>query len=112
MKGTEESAAPGGAPAGCKPEELPALIETRGPPRGLVQRTVLLVGAGVCFVLGVIGWLVPVVTGVPFYLAAAVLLGLASPAAARWVNARERSLPYRWRLLLRRGRRPEDPGAA
>jgi uncharacterized membrane protein YbaN (DUF454 family) len=56
----------------------------------------------VCFVLGVVGWLIPVVTGLPFHVAGLVLLGLASDRVAGWINGLDRRLPHRVRLALRR----------
>jgi hypothetical protein len=82
--------------------ELPDLLRprTRKPPLWL--RVVYVVGALACFVLGVLGWLVPVVTGIPFYVAGLVLLGLASERARGWINRSERQLPNAWRVGLRR----------
>lgn len=64
-----------------------------------------MLGAGVFFLLGVLGWLVPVVTGIPFYLVGLVLLGMASDRVLGWINRLERTLPVGWRLALRRGLR-------
>ena len=58
-------------------------------------------GALVCFVLGVVGWLIPVVTGIPFYVAAIVLLAVASDRTRGWVNALERRLPHDTRVTMR-----------
>jgi uncharacterized membrane protein YbaN (DUF454 family) len=59
-------------------------------------------------VLGILGWLVPIVTGIPFYIVGLGLLGLASRRVRHWINAAERHLPRRVRLLLRpRARRRE-----
>lgn len=88
---------------------LPDLIGVPERPRTLLVRGALVAGALLCLVLGVIGWLIPVVSGVPFYILGLVLLGLASPATARWINRQERRLPLRWRLRLRR-RRKQAPG--
>lgn len=65
------------------------------------KRALLLTGAGCCFVLGVVGWLVPVVTGLPFYVAALILLAGASDRVRVWINARERRLPLAARRKLR-----------
>jgi uncharacterized membrane protein YbaN (DUF454 family) len=76
----------------------------------MVQRVALLALALLFTVLGIIGWLVPVVTGIPFYILALACAGLASRRVATWVNRQERRLPRRVRLLLRprllRRRRP------
>lgn len=81
--------------------EIPPLLHLRDEPRPLWQRVVFAVGAGICMVLGVVGWLVPVVTGIPFYVAGAVLLGMSSPSVGRRINAWEAKLRPRVRLLLR-----------
>ena len=84
----------------ASPPELPELL----PPevtRPLWQRALCVCGAGVCFILGVIGWLIPVVTGLPFYAVGLLLLGMASKRVARWINRMDRKLPYRVRVKLR-----------
>jgi hypothetical protein len=86
--------------------ELPDLIRTDGPRRGAVVRVALLVAGAVFFVLGIVGWLVPVVTGIPFYILSAICLGMASRRIARWVNKHERRLPYKFRRLLRKRHKP------
>ncbi len=82
--------------------ELPDLLPERDNGYPAWKRSALFAAGSACMVLGVIGWLVPVVTGVPFYVAGVVLLGLASVRAARAVNRLERRLPLRARLVLRR----------
>ena len=97
-------------PPGAGDAPLPDLIALDGVPRGPIKRAALLVAAAVFFVLGVVFWLVPVLTGVPFYVLAAISAGMASRRAAGWVNRLERRLPHRLRLVLRRrrGRTAED----
>ena len=82
--------------------ELPDLLPERDNGYPAWKRTALFAAGSACMVLGVIGWLVPVVTGIPFYVAGIVLLGLASVRAARAVNRLERRLPLHARLALRR----------
>ncbi|MBM3988533.1 MAG: hypothetical protein FJ294_11335 [Planctomycetes bacterium] len=82
--------------------DLPDLLPERDNGYPTWKRTALFTAGCVCMVLGVIGWLVPVVTGIPFYIAGLALLGLASVRAARAINGLERRLPRRARLLLRR----------
>lgn len=94
--------------------ELPDLLSTAPNALPAWKRALLLVGGGLCVLLGVVGWLIPVITGVPFYVLGFVLLGLASPLAARWINRLERRLPTRARLALRRVLRDRSklpPGA-
>jgi len=66
------------------------------------RRVLLLAAACVCFALGLVGWLVPVVTGIPFYIAGLVFLAGASERCRRWINGWERRLPHKYRLNLRR----------
>ncbi len=91
--------------------ELPALLSEDGAERGMAMRIVLLFVAVLCFVLGVVFWLVPVMTGIPFWILGFIVLGMASRSAACWVNRQERRLPRRARLLLRpRLRRAQREG--
>lgn len=85
-------------------EPLPDLVSEQPTSLPPWRRTLLLVTGQLCLVLGVIFWLIPVVTGIPFYLAGFALLAPVSPRFARWINALDRKLPHRARLALRRTR--------
>ena len=74
------------------------------------ERALRLVGGIFFMILGVVGWLVPIVTGIPFYIIGLFLLASVSPPARRFVNWLDRKLPRRARLLLRRRRRKPDDG--
>jgi fatty acid desaturase len=65
-------------------------------------RVVFLAAAFVCFVAGVVGWLIPVITGIPFYVAGLVFLGLASDRTRRFINRMERRLSENTRRKIRR----------
>ena len=80
---------------------LPDLVKVEPRERSPLARVGLLLVALLCFVLAIIGWLVPVVTGIPFWIAGFFVLSMASRRAARWINRTEARLPRRWRLLLR-----------
>lgn len=82
-------------------DELPDLLPEQRTERGLIVRIGLLVATGILFVLAIVFWLVPVVTGIPFWILGLITLGMASRRAARWINARERRLPRKLRLALR-----------
>ncbi len=86
-------------------DDLPPLIRIRLHPRPLWARVLLVLGAILCFAAGILGWLIPVVTGIPFYLAGIVLLGMVDPAVVRWANRTEAKLSPKWRKRLRRGLR-------
>ena len=81
--------------------EIPDLLRVDGGEHPLLRRVLFSIGAAVCLVLGIVGWLVPVVTGVPFYVLGAVLLAKAVPSFGHWLNAKERGWPLRYRLWLR-----------
>jgi hypothetical protein len=87
------------------PPELPDLLSTRTQTPSAWLKLLYIAGAVVCFALGIVGWLVPLVTGVPFYFAGIALLGLASDRVRRLINRAERKLPYEWRSRLRRALR-------
>ena len=84
------------------PPHLPDLLPVHRHPRPLWLRLLFFFGALVCFGLGVVGWLIPVVTGIPFYVAAIVLLAMASERARGWVNTLERRLAHDTRVAMRR----------
>jgi len=65
-------------------------------------RVVFLVAALACFLAGVVGWLIPVITGIPFYAAGLVFLGLASDRTRRFINRMERRLSENTRRKVRR----------
>jgi uncharacterized membrane protein YbaN (DUF454 family) len=79
------------------------LLKIRKTPRSLLSRVLLVSAAVLCFVLGILGWLVPVVTGIPFYVLGLVLLGMASSSVRDWINRAEARLSPKWRRLLRAG---------
>jgi len=66
-----------------------------------ITRVGLFAASGVLFLLGVIFWLIPVATGIPFYILAVITLSMASSRAARLLNRGERRLPYRFRRWMR-----------
>ena len=96
---SEPSPAP--EPGAPRASALPDLIDAGGPERGTVTRIALVIAALACFALGILFWLIPVLTGVPFLLLAFLCLGMASHRVARWINIQERRLPKRCRLWLR-----------
>ncbi len=86
----------------ARPDDpLPNLIKVEGPELGVWKRAGLASASLVFFALGVVGWLIPVVTGIPFYVLGLITLGMASKPAARLINTWERRLPQRLRRLLR-----------
>lgn len=85
-------------------EPLPDLVSEQPTTMPTWRRTLLLISGQLCLVLGVIFWLIPVVTGIPFYLAGFALLAPVSPRFARWINWLDRKLPLRARVALRRTR--------
>jgi hypothetical protein len=85
------------------PAELPDLLRPPERHQPAWVRVLGFLGAGVCFLLAVVGWLIPVVTGIPFLVAGLILLSIASSRVHGWINRLERRLPLRWRHVIRRG---------
>ena len=85
------------------PDSFPPLLRIRKTQRSFLTRVLLVGGAILCLVFGILGWLVPVVTGIPFYVLGLILLGMASSSVRNWINRAEARLPPRWRKLLRNG---------
>jgi MFS family permease len=86
------------------------LIPPRTTPLSTGRRALYLIGGLLCMIGGVVGWLIPVVTGIPFYIAGAFMLAAVSPVARRSVNWVDRKLPDRMRRALRRNRTADTPG--
>jgi hypothetical protein len=82
--------------------ELPDLLKEQRGSRPLWRRILYVAAAVFCFLAGIFGWLIPVMTGIPFYIVGFVFLAMASDRAAGWVNRLERRLPESWRKGLRR----------
>ena len=81
---------------------LPDLLREQDGRHPFWLRVVFLGAALVCLVLGVVGWLIPVITGIPFYAAGLVFLGLASDRTRRLINRMERKLSENTRRKVRR----------
>ena len=81
--------------------ELPELLAERPKRLHVTWRVLALVGGALFMLLGVLGWLIPVVTGIPFYIIGLGLFGMASRRARRWINELEQHLPTKARLFLR-----------
>ncbi len=89
------------APTLPAPGELEDLLRIPPVARALWLRVLLAVGGLLFVALGVVGWLVPVISGIPFYLVGFLLLGMSHPPLGHWLNRKERRLPPRVRLALR-----------
>jgi hypothetical protein len=89
---------------------LPDLLRQQDGRHPFWLRLVFLGAALLCFVAGVPGWLIPAITGIPFYVRGLVFLGLASDRTRRLINRLERRLAESTRVRLRRALAPL-PGA-
>jgi hypothetical protein len=81
---------------------LPDLLREQDGRHPFWLRVIFLAAALVCLAAGVVGWLIPVVSGIPFYAAGLVFLGLASDRTRRFINRLERRLAERTRRRARR----------
>jgi len=83
-------------------DELPDLLDVPGTKPALWKRLLFLSIGVVCVVLGIVGWIVPVMTGIPFYIVALVYFARASERMRLGINRLERKLPRKLRVSLRR----------
>jgi hypothetical protein len=85
----------------CPHDDLPDLLPPRRNERPLWLRAIYF-GAGIILmILGFVGWVIPIVTGIPFYIAGIVCLSLASTRVREWINRAERCLSHENRRRLR-----------
>ncbi|GJM22430.1 MAG: hypothetical protein DHS20C15_23450 [Planctomycetota bacterium] len=96
-----EPSEPSQPPDDSEVPELGPLISEPHRERPLWQRVVLIVIAVLAFAAGVVGWLVPVITGIPFYVVGLVCLAKVSPWMATRINRLDERLSPRWRRGLR-----------
>ena len=82
--------------------KLPDLLREHEGHRPWWLRLLFVLAALVCAAAGVAGWLIPVMTGIPFYVAALVFLGLASDRVRRTINRLEHRLAEDTRRKIRR----------
>lgn len=87
-------------------QSIPDLVSADPAKRGIGSRILLSVGGVLLIVLGVIGWILPLVPGVPFLVLGFALLGMCSQRLAVRINRAEARLPIKWRLWLRPGPKP------
>ena len=84
-----------------KQTEFGDLVPETWVAKSLFKRFLFLALSLLLLVMGLIGWLVPIVTGVPFFVASLVAVAMASHRGCRAINEIDRRLP----LSLRRGLR-------
>jgi hypothetical protein len=84
-------------------QSFPPLLKARRKQQPLWKRWLLIAAAILCFTVGVLGWLLPVITGIPFYILGLILLGMASPRVVDRINSAEAKLSPKWRKRLRDG---------
>lgn len=85
-----------------KPKDLPDLMKPAEHAKPTWLRVVYFAAGITCIILGIVFWLMPVITGLPFYPPALVFLALASDHVRQWLNKTDARLPAGWRLRIRR----------
>ena len=83
------------------PGELPPLLRVPREEKPLWKRLLYVGGAVLAFIVGIFGWLVPVITGIPFYVLGLIFLAMASNRTLEWINSAETRLSPKWRKKLR-----------
>jgi hypothetical protein len=79
------------------------LLRPRGRPVRWWARLLYMAGAAGAFCLGIAGWLIPIVSGIPFLVLGFALLAASSDKVRQWINRVEGGLPLTWRLKIRAG---------
>ncbi len=82
-------------------DDLSELIPEEKNDSGLLKKCILVIGGLGLIVLGIIGWILPVLIGVPFVIGGLAMLSVAFKPLRKWVNAWDAKLPRKWRLLIR-----------
>ncbi len=82
-------------------EELPALISIQELNYSRLRRTIALLSGLSCIVLGIVGWVLPFVPGVPLLVFGIALCCYAIPSLAKRVNCIDERLPLSIRLWFR-----------
>lgn len=80
---------------------LPDLLPRTRKKRTVLQRVLYIGGAVLCILAGIAATPIPLISGLPFYVIAALLLASSSMFARRLINRLDRKLPHRARLALR-----------
>ena len=89
----------------CKLE--PLFSESGRTTRSMIHKCIMLTtGVGLIGV-GIVGWIVPLVPGVPLIIAGVALIAIVVPSFARRVNHYEQRLPLSIRLIFRGMRQSE-----
>jgi DMSO reductase anchor subunit len=83
-------------------DALSDFVPTTWVAKSLTGRLLMLLLAVGLLLLGLLGWIIPLITGVPFLIASVVAVAMASHRVCRWVNFVEGKFPVRLRRGLRR----------
>ncbi|HUW61260.1 MAG TPA: hypothetical protein VMZ06_09660 [Candidatus Bathyarchaeia archaeon] len=67
-------------------------------------KVLLVLAAIVCMVLGFVLWLIPVITGIPFWIIGFIILAAVSDKFRKLINRLDHKLPARARIALRHAR--------
>lgn len=70
----------------------------------LWAKILLVLAAIVCMILGFVLWIIPVITGIPFWIIGFIILAAVSDKFRRLINRLDRKLPTRARIALRHAR--------
>lgn len=90
---------------------LPGLLpEDKGDP-GFLKKCMYVFGGLGLIVFGIVGWILPVLIGIPFIVGGLAMLSVAFKPLRKWVNYCEAKLPRSWRLYLRPRKKGAGKGA-
>ncbi|MCB9833581.1 MAG: DUF454 family protein [Planctomycetes bacterium] len=81
--------------------EIPDLLPPRSRRRSIPVRVAALAAGVILFAVGIAGWILPFMPGVPFLVASAAMFAVGSRTLAELINKIEKKLPERVRVQLR-----------
>jgi len=90
--------------------EIPDFLPEDKGDSGFLKKCFFVVGGLVLIVLGIVGWVLPFLMGVPLIAAGLAMAAVAIPGLRKLVNSLEAKLPRKWRLYLRPKKKGDGPG--
>jgi hypothetical protein len=85
--------------------QLPPLFQSCGNKHSFAARLFYIFFGSLLMVLGVIGWLLPFVPGVPILIFGISLIAISTPGGVELINRCEERLPFFLRKCLRRDKK-------
>ena len=91
--------------------EISDLIPESKGDSGFLRKCFLLLGGLVLVILGIIGWVLPFLMGIPLIVAGLAMISVVIPPLRKLLNAWEAKLPTKWRHWIRSVMKRDDSGS-